>query len=438
MTGTNARVVLTGFLAIACVFPIRAEDSKANERAVSHKNSTRYLTAFQKVVSEATKATVAVMCEGKVVCLGTVVKPDGHILTKASEIRHEKVVCKLSDGRSFPAAIVGVDEKNDLAMIKIDAKGLSAVSWADSKVAEVGNWVCVAGSGELPAAAGVVSVATREDKLRERNAPTTSGFMGVTLGEGDPGPKVEDVKEDSAAAKAGIKVGDIIIEVRGTKVAKAEEMIRSLSRTRPGDIVKLKYLRDGEESVAEVTLGKRPPLGGNARGEIQNAMGGSLSHFKGPFEKILQHDSAIRPEECGGPLVDLAGRVVGLNIARAGRVESYALPGELVSQLIPEFIAGKYKVSTAAAKRASPAELAAQAKADLKKLEEGLESAKSRLKELKLDLKSASINGDRAERRKLEPKVKQAEEDVQNLTLQIEKAQKEFESLEKAGKESSR
>ena len=75
---------------------------------------------------------------------------------------------------------------------------------------------------------------------------------------------------------------------------------------------------------------------------------------------------------------------------------------------------------------------------ELKKLEDGLDSAKSRLKELKLDLKSASINGDRAERRKLEPKVKQAEEDVQNLTMQIEKAQKELDSLEKAGKESGR
>jgi len=433
MKGIRARVLWAVLVVPWMACPALAEDTKAADRTVSLKNSTRYLSAFQKVVSDAAKATVSVMCEGKVVCLGTVVKPDGHILTKASEVRHDKVVCKLADGRSFPATVVGIDEKNDLAMMKIDAKGLACVTWADSKVAEVGNWVCVAGAGEIPAAAGVVSVATREDKLRERNAPTSSGFMGVTLGEGDPGPKVEDVKEDSAAAKAGLKAGDIILEVRGGKVAKAEEMIRSLSRTRPGDIVKLKYLRDGKETVIEVTLGKRPAMGANARGEIQNAMGGSLSHFKGPFEKILQHDSAIRPEECGGPLVDLAGRVVGLNIARAGRVESYALPGELVAQLVPDFIAGKFKVSATAVKRASPAELAEQARKELKKLEDELEAARARLKEMKLDLKSARINGDQGEERKLTAKVKRAMEEIEGLSEQVEKARKELSSLEKSG-----
>ncbi|MBU6294380.1 MAG: hypothetical protein KJS91_06810, partial [Planctomycetes bacterium] len=200
-----------------------------------------------------------------------------------------------------------------------------------------------------------------------------------------------------------------------------------------GDIVKLKYLRDGKETVIEVTLGKRPAMGANARGEIQNAMGGSLSHFKGPFEKILQHDSAIRPEECGGPLVDLAGRVVGLNIARAGRVESYALPGELVAQLVPDFIAGKFKVSATAVKRASPAELAEQARKELKKLEDELEAARARLKEMKLDLKSARINGDQGEERKLTAKVKRAMEEIEGMSEQVEKARKELSSLEKSG-----
>ena len=34
--------------------------------------------------------------------------------------------------------------------------------------------------------------------------------------------------------------------------------------------------------------------------------------------------------DCGGPLVDLDGAAVGLNIARAGRTESYALPADVV------------------------------------------------------------------------------------------------------------
>lgn len=437
MPGLASRCCLGFFVVAAIAYPAHADETRAPEnRPLSNKTSTRYLSAFQNSVKEVAKATVSILCEGKVVCLGAIVKSDGHILTKASELK-DKVVCKLADNRSFPATIVGIDDKNDLAMLKIDANGLPIISWTDSKVAEVGHWVCVAATGTLPAAAGVVSVATRDDKLRERNAPTSNGFLGVTLGEHDKGPKIENVSEDSSAAKAGLKVGDIVILVGGKKVSKAEEMIRSLSRTRPGDVVKLRYIRGEEEKEVEVILGKRPALA-NARGEIQNGMGGPLSHFKGPFEKILQHDAVLRPEECGGPLVDLAGRVVGLNIARAGRVESYALPGEMMTQLIPQFLAGKFTVSTPVTKRATPAELVKQAQAELAKLEEALESAQTRLKELKIELKSSTITGDNSERRKLKPKVDQAESDVKNLAAQIETAQKELKALETAEKNSKR
>ena len=42
----------------------------------------------------------------------------------------------------------------------------------------------------------------------------------------------------------------------------------------------------------------------------------------------------INPEQCGGPLIDLEGRVVGLNIARSGRVRSYAIPSGKMSELV--------------------------------------------------------------------------------------------------------
>ena len=55
----------------------------------------------------------------------------------------------------------------------------------------------------------------------------------------------------------------------------------------------------------------------------------------------------LKPNECGGPLVDLDGRVIGLNIARAGRTETYAIPSEVILQLLPELLAAKpaYTVS---------------------------------------------------------------------------------------------
>ena len=48
------------------------------------------------------------------------------------------------------------------------------------------------------------------------------------------------------------------------------------------------------------------------------------------FVSVFQHDTVIRPVDCGGPIVDLSGKVIGINIVR-GRVwtETYALPAGL-------------------------------------------------------------------------------------------------------------
>ena len=50
----------------------------------------------------------------------------------------------------------------------------------------------------------------------------------------------------------------------------------------------------------------------------------------------LQHDTVLHPDQCGGPLVNLDGKVVGINIARASRVASYAIPADVVVPLIQE------------------------------------------------------------------------------------------------------
>jgi S1-C subfamily serine protease len=57
------------------------------------------------------------------------------------------------------------------------------------------------------------------------------------------------------------------------------------------------------------------------------------------FEEVLQHDTVLNPDQCGGPLLNSDGQVIGVNIARAGRVVSYALPSSLVSVEVSSMIA---------------------------------------------------------------------------------------------------
>ena len=59
-----------------------------------------------------------------------------------------------------------------------------------------------------------------------------------------------------------------------------------------------------------------------------------VSLRSGGFDEVIEHDTVLEPRQCGGPLVNLDGRAIGLNIARASRVATYALPASLARQIL--------------------------------------------------------------------------------------------------------
>ena len=62
--------------------------------------------------------------------------------------------------------------------------------------------------------------------------------------------------------------------------------------------------------------------------------GGPFSDRRSGFPQVLPHDTPLQPKNCGGPLVDTEGRAVGINIARALRVTTYALPARIVQETV--------------------------------------------------------------------------------------------------------
>lgn len=78
---------------------------------------------------------------------GMIIDPEGHILTNHHVVGGAtKIEVLLSDGRKFPAKLVGTDPKTDLAVIKISAKEpLPHVTFGDSDKVEVGEWVVAIG-----------------------------------------------------------------------------------------------------------------------------------------------------------------------------------------------------------------------------------------------------------------------------------------------------
>ena len=78
---------------------------------------------------------------------GVVVSADGYILTNNHVVNGaDEIKVSFNDGRELAAKVVGTDPKTDLAVIKVDAKNLSAVTFADSDKIEVGDKVLAIGN----------------------------------------------------------------------------------------------------------------------------------------------------------------------------------------------------------------------------------------------------------------------------------------------------
>jgi len=78
---------------------------------------------------------------------GVIVSPDGYILTNNHVVEGaDSVSVKLSDNRTFDAKVVGTDPKTDVAVLKIDAKGLTTAKLGDSDALQVGEWVAAVGN----------------------------------------------------------------------------------------------------------------------------------------------------------------------------------------------------------------------------------------------------------------------------------------------------
>jgi serine protease Do len=306
----------------------------------------KVLAAFREVVALPMQSTVEIYREGNTsaLALGAIVRPDGYVVTKASELTGN-LECRLYDRRQLPATIVGVDIETDLAVLKIDAQDLPVIAWSESDSTPVGSWLVTPGvpavrrsrspSGDdlNPLAVGILSVGPRKIVHQP-------GALGISLVLVDSPATIDEVIDDSAAEKAGVKAGDIILKVDGVETPNREKLVQTIGNHAPGDKISLLIRRGSEELTLEATLGSRAKVfGGDDRSEFQNTLGNrKLSERRASFPLAIQHDSVLTPQQCGGPILDLEGKAIGLNIARAGRVESFALPAPLVQETVKKLL----------------------------------------------------------------------------------------------------
>jgi len=99
---------------------------------------------------------------------------------------------------------------------------------------------------------GVRYVLVNEKVKKEYDLEIDYGALIIKGDDGSP-----SIWPDSAAEKAGLKQGDIILEFNKEKIASDNSLVKIISKYSPGDTVSLKYLRDEEEITVEVELGER-------------------------------------------------------------------------------------------------------------------------------------------------------------------------------------
>jgi serine protease Do len=266
---------------------------------------------------------------------GVIVDEAGYVLTNHHVVNNaDEIEVKLSDGRTISKVeVVGYDVLTDLAVLKIEATGLTAAAWGDSRELEVGDWVLAMGNPyglDRTMTAGIVSAKQRRgfsqtpyqdflqtdaavnpgnsggplvdiagnlvgittaiigrsyqgisfaipsevarevyDRLRE-NGTVPRGWLGIEPRDvrsdqvdelklpGPAGALVVRLLSDSPAAKAGLQVGDVIIEWNGEPVLDATELPLLVAATEIGSKAKIVVIRDGKRRTLEAIVGERP------------------------------------------------------------------------------------------------------------------------------------------------------------------------------------
>ena len=86
----------------------------------------------------------------------------------------------------------------------------------------------------------------------------SKAFLGVAPADsdGEKGVRISHVTKGSAAESAGLKVGDLITEFGTESIADFNDLKEAVTKHEPGDVVKVKYVRDGKKMSAEATLGQ--------------------------------------------------------------------------------------------------------------------------------------------------------------------------------------
>jgi serine protease Do len=135
---------------------------------------------------------------------GVIMDAEGYIITNNHVVEDANdISVSLADGRSFPATVIGVDPAIDLAVLKINAAGLSTANWGDSDNLDVGEMAWAIGNPyglDQTVTSGIVSAKGRQGSSIYQDLIQTD----VAINPGNSGGPLVDVNGDVVGINSAI------------------------------------------------------------------------------------------------------------------------------------------------------------------------------------------------------------------------------------------
>ena len=298
------------------------------------KQHPENLKTFQPLAKSISPSVVSIYQTGNSddrLAFATAVSKKGLLITKASELNGQReVTCIDNNNKKFTAKVIKFDETHDLAMLKAD-KTLEPVKF-ESLPMDEGTLLVTVGNSKQPVSLGTLAVKPRSIIGKNR------GFLGVEPAPDSKGVLIKSVNTRSAAERAGILPGDVVTSINNVPTNSVAELVREIGSKKKGDSIRLVVIRGSRTQSITAALDGRMLSGERAaRFEMMRRLGTVLSQRRDEFPSVMEHDSPILPDECGSPVIDLDGKVIGINIARAGRTSTYALPMTIVKKFVDSY-----------------------------------------------------------------------------------------------------
>jgi len=259
--------------------------------------------------------------------LGTLIKSYEltYIISKSSLIGANPII-KLNDGKTVPVKVVYRDKNTDLVLLDPISKikgGISVSTFEKDSLnsSQLGDFVL----SILPDATNS-EVSVIGSTTLSLNKVAAMAFLGAAVAYKQP-VEITVVQPGSPAANAGVQLGDQVRSINSIAIDRPEDYGNQLIKYWIGDTIKFDVLRQGKLISRQIILSSRPERPATHPADLFE---GGKSNRRDGFNTVFVQSTNIRPEQCGGPVVDTNENFYGINIARFSRTSTIVAPASVI------------------------------------------------------------------------------------------------------------